>query len=333
MNSKPFDPAISFTPISNNVPKPFADLRIVFMGTPGFAVASLEALIQAGAQVVGVVTAPDRPAGRGLTLQSSEVKKAALAHGIPLLQPEKLKDPTFLDALRSWKADIQVVVAFRMLPEVVWNMPPLGSVNVHASLLPKYRGAAPINWALINGETETGVTTFRLKHEIDTGGILLQASTPIHPGMTAGELHDALMVIGAKLIVATLQGLAAETLVEHPQPEIDPEHPLPHAPKIHTETCRIHWNQPVEKVLNLIQGLSPYPGAFAEWNETTFKIFRASGEKVNHHAQPGSWSSDGKTQFSFATHDGWIHITDLQIAGKKRMDTASWLRGYRLPNQ
>ena len=310
-----------------------ASPKIVFMGTPSFAVASLKALLDAKMNVVGVVTAPDKPAGRGMQLQQSAVKQFALEHQLPIAQPEKLKSPEFFAQIQAWQPDIQIVVAFRMLPESIWSYPPMGTLNVHGSLLPKYRGAAPINWALINGETETGVTTFRLKHEIDTGGILLQASTPIHPGMTAGELHDALMVIGAKLIVETLQGLAAKTLVEHPQPEIDPEHPLPHAPKIHTETCRIHWNQPVEKVLNLIQGLSPYPGAFAEWNETTFKIFRATGEKVNHHAQPGSWSSDGKTHFSFATHDGWIHIIDLQIAGKKRMDTASWLRGYRLPNQ
>lgn len=303
------------------------------MGTPGFAVASLQALIRAGAQIVGVVTAPDRPAGRGLTLQPSEVKKAALLHGLPLLQPEKLKDPAFIEALRSWKADVQVVVAFRMLPEIVWNMPPMGSINVHASLLPKYRGAAPINWALINGETETGITTFRLKHEIDTGGILLQAKTAIHPGMTAGELHDTLMSIGANLIVDTLAGLANETLTEIPQPESDPDQPLPHAPKIHTETCRIQWDQPMEKILNHIHGLSPYPGAFTEWNQTTLKIFRATGEKNDHGKEPGSWTSDGKTTFSIAAKDGWIHIEELQIAGKKRMDTAAWLRGYRLPDQ
>ena len=333
MNTTPSAPNIFFIPISNNVAKSFADLRIVFMGTPGFAVASLEALIRAGAQVVGVVTAPDRPAGRGLSLQPSEVKKAALLHGIPLLQPEKLKDPVFLDSLRSWQADVQVVVAFRMLPEVVWNMPPLGSINVHASLLPKYRGAAPINWALINGESETGITTFRLKHEIDTGGILLQEKTPIHAGMTAGELHDRLMTIGANLIVETLQGLAAETLQEKPQPESDPEQDWPHAPKIHTETCRIHWDQPVDKILNHIHGLSPYPGAFTEWNQTTVKIFRATAEKTTSHRTPGSWSSDGKTTFSIAANDGWVHINELQLAGKKRMDTATWLRGYRLPDQ
>lgn len=315
------------------MPNSLSDLRIVFMGTPGFAVSSLEALIQAGAKIVGVVTAPDRPAGRGLTLQPSEVKKAALAHGLPLLQPEKLKDPAFLEALKSWKADLQVVVAFRMLPEVVWNMPPLGSINVHASLLPKYRGAAPINWALINGETETGVSTFRLRHEIDTGGILLQEKTPILSGMTAGELHDTLSLIGASLLVKTLQGIASETLKEIPQPEMEPGIAWPHAPKIHTETCRIQWNLPTENVLNLIHGLSPYPGAFTDWNHTTLKIFRATAEKSSNAPAPGSWTSDGKSNFSIAAKDGWIHVTELQIAGKKRMDTASWLRGYRLPDQ
>lgn len=303
------------------------------MGTPGFAVASLEVLLQAGAQVVGVVTAPDRPAGRGLTLQPSDVKKAALQHGLPLLQPEKLKDPAFIEALRAWNADVHVVVAFRMLPEVVWNMPPLGSINLHASLLPKYRGAAPINWAIIQGEKESGVTTFRLKHEIDTGGILLQEKTPIPEGMTAGELHDRLMIIGAETLVETLQGIAAETLEEKPQPESNPDHPWPHAPKLHTETCKIDWKLPAQKVLNHIHGLSPYPGAFTEWNNTTLKIFRATAETAADTPAPGSWRSDGKTTFSFATCDGWIHVTELQLAGKKRMDVTSWLRGYRLPDQ
>ncbi|MFM7671120.1 MAG: methionyl-tRNA formyltransferase [Bacteroidota bacterium] len=310
-----------------------SDLRIVFMGTPAFAVASLEALLHAGANIVGVITAPDKPAGRGLQLQHFEVKKAALRHQLPLLQPEKLKDPDFQEQLRSWQADVQVVVAFRMLPESVWNMPSFGSINLHASLLPNYRGAAPINWAIIRGETQTGVTTFRLKHEIDTGGILLQETVPIDPAMNAGELHDRLMLVGARLVVQTLEGISAGTLTEHPQMEVSAENPLPTAPKIHTETCRIDWNQPAERVYDLIRGLSPYPGAFAEWNQTTIKIFRAELELCKHDQAPGTWQSDNKSRFSFAASDGWIHVQELQIPGKKRMDVASWLRGYRLPTQ
>lgn len=303
------------------------------MGTPAFAVASLEALVKAGANVVGVVTAPDRPAGRGLTLQPSAVKQAALQHGLPILQPEKLKDPHFLDALRGWRADVQAIVAFRMLPEVVWNMPPMGSINVHASLLPKYRGAAPINWALIGGERQTGITTFRLKQEIDTGGILLQEKIDIGPNMTAGELHDSLMQLGADLLVKTIQQLASEECIERPQPEPAPGQPWPLAPKIHTETCRIDWEKTAEQVWNLIRGLSPYPGAFTEWNGTILKIYQAIPETESHGLKPGSWRSDEKKTFSFATADGWIHVQELQLAGKKRMSTDAWLRGYRLPDQ
>ena len=262
MNTRPSAKTISFTKTLSNVSRQLSDLRIVFMGTPAFAVASLEALLAAGANVVGVVTAPDRPAGRGLELQPSAVKKAALQHNIPLLQPVKLKDPVFIEALRSWKADIQAIVAFRMLPEIVWNMPPLGSINVHASLLPNYRGAAPINWAIIQGEKETGITTFRLRQEIDTGGILLQEKTKIGPNTTAGELHDRLMHIGAQLLVRTLDKIAAGDCPETPQPETTATEPWPIAPKIHTETCRIDWNQSSEKIWNLIRGLSPYPGAY-----------------------------------------------------------------------
>lgn len=301
------------------------------MGTPGFAVASLEALLRAGANIVGVVTAPDRPAGRGLEHKPSEVKKAALQHNLPLLQPEKLKDPQFQRSLSAWNADLQVVVAFRMLPEAVWNMPPMGSINLHASLLPKYRGAAPINWAIIQGETETGVTTFKLKHEIDTGGILLQEKVTITPTMTAGELHDTLMRVGSELVVSTLQGIATQSLTEQPQPEKDDD--LPVAPKIHTETCRIDWNRPTLQVYNLIRGLSPYPGAFTEWNQTLMKIYKATPIDGIPDGPPGTWRSDGKTFFTFHTLDGSIQVEELQLAGKKRMDTATWLRGYRLPDQ
>lgn len=303
------------------------------MGTPAFAVASLEALMTAGANVVGVVTAPDRPAGRGLELQPSAVKQAALKHDLPLLQPDKLKDPAFVEALRAWKADMQVIVAFRMLPEIVWNMPPLGSINVHASLLPNYRGAAPINWAIIHGENETGITTFRLKHEIDTGGILLQEKVAIGPDMTAGELHDLLMQVGSKLLVKTIEGIAADTCAEHSQPDALPGQSWPHAPKINTETCRIDWDRPAHTVWNHIRGLCPYPGAFTEWNGTTMKIFRARPQIAAHALTPGTWTSDRKDTFSFATRDGWIHVSELQLAGKKRMDTNAWLRGYRLPDQ
>ena len=315
------------------MPVPFQQLRIVFMGTPSFAVASLRALIDAGANVVGVITAPDRPAGRGLQLQPSEVKKAAIEFGIPILQPEKLKEPAFLDQLRAWKADVQVVVAFRMLPESVWNMPPMGSINLHASLLPKYRGAAPINWAIIQGEKETGATTFRLKHEIDTGGILLQREIPILETMNAGELHDQLMLMGADLIVDTIKGIASASLTERPQPQDESVKDLPTAPKIHTETCRIDWNRTTTSVYNLIRGLSPYPGAFTDWNQTTIKIFKATPECCEHSQPPGTWCSDGKNTFSFATQDGWIHLNEIQLAGKKRMDVPSWLRGYKLPDQ
>jgi methionyl-tRNA formyltransferase len=315
------------------VNRPLSDLRIVFMGTPAFAVTSLEALLAAGANIVGVITAPDRPAGRGLQLQPSEVKKAAIRHDLPLLQPEKLKDPLFQQELRAWRADVQVVVAFRMLPESVWNMPPMGSINLHASLLPSYRGAAPINWAIIQGEQETGVTTFRLKQEIDTGGILLQEKVAIRKDMNAGELHDLLMHTGAQLMVETLRGLAAGDLEAHPQAETDPDHPLPTAPKIHTDTCRIDWGEPTQNIYNRIRGLSPYPGAFTEWNRTTMKLFRVRMEQKKPHLPAGSWTSDGRSDFSFATADGWIHVEELQLAGKKRMDTASWLRGYQLPDQ
>lgn len=310
-----------------------SDLRIVFMGTPAFAVASLEALLAAGANVVGVITAPDRPAGRGLQLQPSEVKKAAIQHQLPLLQPEKLKDPGFQDQLRAWQADVQVVVAFRMLPESVWNMPPLGSINLHASLLPKYRGAAPINWAIIHGETETGVTTFRLQHEIDTGGVLMQEKIDLSPDETAGVLHDRLMQLGASLIVKTLQGIAEGSIQETPQAITTDDNHLPKAPKIHTDTCKIDWNQKTESIYNLIRGLSPYPGAFTDWNHTTLKIFSAKPEISMHNLAPGRWRSDGKSNFSMAASDGWIHIEELQLSGKKRMEVASWLRGYRLPDQ
>ena len=310
--------------------KKWQDLRIVFMGTPPFAVASLDSLVQAGATIAGVVTAPDKPAGRGLQLTESAVKQYALEKGLPLLQPEKLKDPAFLDALATWKADVQVVVAFRMLPELVWNMPPLGTINVHASLLPQYRGAAPINWAVINGETVTGVTTFRLKQEIDTGNILLQASVPIDPDATAGDVHDLLKVRGAELLVETLEGLGEGDLQEKPQ-VVDKDVKLLLAPKIQTETCRIDWYQPVNKIYNLIRGLSPYPTAFTQMEGRVLKIFSAGREIIPpaRLPEPGTYMTNGKTFLKFTCIDGYILVKDLQLEGKKRMPVEEFLKGFR----
>jgi methionyl-tRNA formyltransferase len=305
-------------------------LRIIFMGTPAFAVASLEALLQAGFNVVGVITAPDKPAGRGMELQQSAVKKAALVHGLPVLQPLKLKDPGFIDDLKALKADLQVVVAFRMLPEVVWNMPPLGTINVHASLLPHYRGAAPINWAVINGEKETGITTFKLQHAIDTGNILLQEKLAIGSNETAGELHDRMMAIGASLLVETVNGIANDSIHEQPQDSFNlAENEIKHAPKIYTETCQINWKQPVEKIYNQVRGLSPYPTAFTKLDGKTLKIFSGKIENQHPTETPGNYKTDGKSFLKFAAPDGYLHVTELQLEGKKRMDVESFLRGHR----
>jgi methionyl-tRNA formyltransferase len=309
--------------------KPFEELRIVFMGTPDFAVASLNALVQAGAHIAAVVTAPDKPAGRGMQLQQSAVKKYAVEKNIPVLQPEKLKNPDFLAQLQALQADVQVVVAFRMLPEIVWNMPPLGTINVHGSLLPKYRGAAPINWAVMNGETETGVTTFKLKHEIDTGNMLLQQTLPIGPDETAGEVHDRMMLAGAELLVQTLRQLCEGTITEMPQPPNNTGADWPHAPKIFTETCHIDFSKSVTAVHNLIRGLSPYPGAFTLLKEKTFKIYRCKKETVSPAYQPGTVVTDGKSFFKFACADGYLHALEVQWEGKKRMDIEAFLRGYR----
>ena len=305
------------------------DLRIVFMGTPDFAVASLDALVKAGMQVVAVVTAPDKPSGRGLHPTPSAVKKYALDRGLPVLQPEKLKDPAFINSLAQLKADVQVVVAFRMLPEVVWNMPPLGTINVHGSLLPQYRGAAPIHRAVMNGEKVTGVTTFRLQHAIDTGGILLQESLPVGKDENTGTIYEKLSQLGAQLLVKTMKGLAAGDLKEQPQDSLIHE-PLHHAPKIFTEDCIIHWDQPVAVIHNQIRGLSPSPGALSKLGEKTLKIYSAQPEKSAHQLAPGTMDSDGKNILRFAANDGWIYITDLQLEGKKRMQTADFLRGYRI---
>ncbi len=307
----------------------FQSLRIIFMGTPEFAVASLDALVKAGCTIVGVVTAPDKPAGRGMQLQQSAVKKYAVEHELKVLQPEKLKNPEFLAELKSLHADLQIVVAFRMLPEVVWNMPPMGTINVHGSLLPHYRGAAPINWAVINGEKETGVTTFKLKHEIDTGDILLQESFPIGEDETAGEVHDRMKEIGAKILVATVKGLAEGSIAEQPQALIPKPQTLVHAPKIHTDTCIIHWDRPVETVHNLIRGLSPYPGAFTILNEKMLKVFRSKKEITYPKRTEGDYETDGKTYLKFACADGYLHLLEVQLEGKKRMSITDFLKGYR----
>ena len=302
-------------------------MRIIFLGTPDFAVASLRSLVEHHFEVVAVVTAPDKPAGRGMKLQESAVKKYAVEQHIPVLQPEKLKSPEFIEELKTYGADLQVVVAFRMLPEVVWNMPPLGTINVHASLLPQYRGAAPINWAIINGEKETGVTTFKLKHQIDTGNILLQQKVSIEKNDTAGILHDKLMYAGAELLIKTIQQLQDGTLVEYNQ-EILTEHK--HAPKLFTQTCEIHWDKPSISILNLIQGLSPYPGAFTHLNGKFFKIYNAEVIHETPDIPVGHYKSDGKKYIYFATKDAFISVLDVQLEGKKRMKTDEFLRGYKL---
>ena len=307
------------------------DLRIVFMGTPEFAVASLDALVNAGCNIVGVITAPDKPAGRGMQLQQSAVKKYAVEKNLNIFQPEKLKNPEFIDDLKSLKADVQVVVAFRMLPEIVWNMPPLGTINVHASLLPQYRGAAPINWAIINGEKETGITTFKLQQEIDTGNILLQEKIAISENETAGELHDALKELGASLIVKTIRAIAEGDIEELPQLTThNSPFTIHHAPKLTTETCKIDWNKNAEAIFNLIRGLSPYPTAFTQLDEKIFKIYLAEKEIKPHQHAPGSVHSDGKSYLKFACTNGFINCTDIQLQGKKRMPVEDFLRGYRI---
>lgn len=306
-------------------------MRIIFMGTPEFAVASLDILIQHNYNVVAVVTVPDKPAGRGQQIQQSAVKKYALEKGLTILQPEKLKDQQFVDELKTLNADLQLVVAFRMLPEVVWNMPPLGTYNLHGSLLPKYRGAAPINWAIINGETESGVTTFKLKHEIDTGNMLFQAKTPITETTTAGELHDNLMNIGAELILKTVKAIESGDYKLLPQNDTE----IIHAPKLFKETCKLNWNNSVEKTINLIRGLSPYPAAFTEYVDKKnqlvgVKIYKAEKEISTHALAVGAVICDNKTSLKVACSNGFVSIKELQMAGKKRMLVDEFLRGFKI---
>src|SRR5690606_27433222 len=307
-------------------------MRIVFMGTPDFAVASLKALLVAGEQVVAVVTAPDKPAGRGQKLHQSAVKVFAEANNLPVLQPEKLRDPQFIETLKSYQADLQVVVAFRMLPEIVWNMPPRGTINVHASLLPQYRGAAPINHAVMNGEKVSGVTTFLLQHEIDTGNILLAQQVEIADTDNAGILHDKLMDAGAETLIKTIKGLRDNTLNPIPQEDIAVEE-LKHAPKIFKEDCRIDWDNSTDQVYNQIRGLSPYPTAFTYLNDKMLKIFESEKMCESHTLTPGKVASDGKTYMRFATQDGYINLKTIQIEGKKRMEINEFLKGYRFEKE
>lgn len=302
-------------------------MRLVFMGTPDFAVASLNALVEAGFNVVGVVTAADKPAGRGQKLQESAVKQYAVAKGLKVLQPLKLKDPEFIQELKDLQADLQVVVAFRMLPEMVWDMPAKGTINLHASLLPQYRGAAPINHAIINGEKESGVTTFFLKHEIDTGDVIFSERVAIGEDETAGELHDQLMNVGAGLLVKTVKAIEEGNYKEQAQVQSDS---LKHAPKIFKEHCLINWDQPARTVYNLIRGLSPYPTAYTKLGEKTLKVFKAELDNEMPDIAVGKFLSDGKTYLKFAAKDGYIKLTDLQYEGKKRMTVEEFLRGMRL---
>jgi methionyl-tRNA formyltransferase len=311
-------------------------MRIIYMGTPEFAVEPLKLLIENKYTIVGIVTMPDKPAGRGQLLQESAVKKFALEKGLPILQPEKLKDLAFLEQLKQLNADLQIVVAFRMLPESVWNMPPLGTINLHASLLPNYRGAAPINWAVINGETETGVSTFFLQHEIDTGKIIFQEKISIDENETAGEIHDKLMNLGAQLIVKTVAAIEKGNYPQIDQAQLISENKaIKHAPKIFKDDCRINWNQTTEKIHNHIRGLSPYPAAFTnivspEGKTTPIKIFKSNKEIVALHAPIGSISTDSKNYIKIATLNGYLIIEELQAAGKKKMFVSEFLRGFQL---
>ncbi|MFD2866269.1 methionyl-tRNA formyltransferase [Mucilaginibacter antarcticus] len=306
-------------------------MKIVFMGTPQFAVASLNELIQAGVDIVGVVTAPDKPAGRGQKIAQSAVKQYAVEHSLRVLQPTNLKDPDFLKELKSLNADLQVIVAFRMLPEEVWNMPAKGTINLHASLLPNYRGAAPLNWAIINGEHESGVTTFFLKHQIDTGNVLFTEKVTLTGHETAGELHDRLMAKGAGLLVKTVKAVESGRYNEHPQHSlIEGNTELKNAPKIFKDDCKIDWNQSAQNIYNFIRGLSPSPAAFTELNGKTLKIYSSALVDTEPGVQPGAFLTDNKTHLKFAAKDGLISLLDVQLEGKKRMEIAEFLRGVNL---
>jgi methionyl-tRNA formyltransferase len=303
-------------------------LRIVFMGTPEFAVPSLEILLKNNINVVAVITAPDKPQGRGQKVSFSPVKECALRYSIPVLQPTNLKSPEFLEDLKAYNANLQIVVAFRMLPEVVWAMPEFGTFNLHASLLPQYRGAAPINWAIINGERETGVTTFFLKHEIDTGSIIFQEKETITYNDTVGTLYDRLMHKGADLVLKTVRAIESSQYTASPQ---DNETIIKHAPKIFKETCEINWDKDSESVRNFIRGLSPYPAAWTSIHGKSFKVFAA--EKVSessNEVSPGEYVTDNRSYLHFRTRDGYLSLTEIQPEGKKRMGIEDFFRGNKL---
>jgi len=312
-------------------------MKIIFMGTPEFSVASLEKLIENNYQIVAVVTAADKPSGRGLQMNFSAVKTAAIQHGIPVLQPLKLKDPSFIDTLKSFQADLAIVVAFRMLPEIIWKMPVKGTFNLHASLLPQYRGAAPINRAIMNGETETGITTFFLQEEIDTGQIIFRESLSISADETAGELHDRMMQQGANLIIKTVKAIEEGTYTEQPQSKFIEGKELKTAPKIFKEDGNICWENSIEKVYNQIRGLSPYPAAWTHIqmgndSPTLLKVYRAKDEKSIHQMACRSMVSDSKTYLKIAINGGFISLLEVQLAGKKRMPIADFLRGIQVEN-
>lgn len=303
------------------------NLKIIFMGTPDFAIPSLDILVKHGYNIVAVVTAPDKPRGRGQKLTPSPVKKYATEHQIPVLQPTNLKAPDFLDQLKNIGVNLQVVVAFRMLPEKVWSYPAYGTFNLHASLLPQYRGAAPINWAIMNGETFTGATTFMIKHEIDTGSIIYQEKAQIKDEDDAGALHDRLMITGAELVLKTVQAIEQDKVELKPQTETGD---LKKAPKIHKDTCKIQWDQPVRQVYNFIRGLAPYPAAWTEHEGKILKIYRTTFVEEPPEQAPGSINSDQKNFLHIAASDGWIQVKELQVQGKKRMQTEEFLRGNKI---
>lgn len=314
-------------------------MRIVFMGTPEFAVASLDILIKNDYNVVGVVTVPDKPAGRGQQIQQSAIKKYAVEHNLNLLQPEKLKDENFIAELKSLKADVQLVVAFRMLPEVVWHMPKMGTYNLHASLLPKYRGAAPINWAIINGEKESGVTTFKLKHQIDTGNILFQEKVKIEPTTTAGELHDKLMLVGAELILKTVSEIERSFVSGKELDFLPQDDQLAcHAPKIFKEDCQIDWTKPGNEINNFIRGLSPYPTAFTQLKNgedqiQLVKIFNSKFEIFPPNHPNGLLLTDNKTYLKVFCEDGLIEVQEIQLQGKKKIGISEFLRGFKVKDK
>lgn len=309
------------------------DLRIVYMGTPDFAVEPLRKLVEGGYNVVGVITMPDKPIGRHQTeLSASPVKQYAVEHGLKVLQPAKLKDPDFIEELRSLQADLQIVVAFRMLPEVVWAMSRLGTFNLHAALLPQYRGAAPINWAIINGDTQTGITTFFLDHDIDTGSVIQRVPVPILDTDNAEDVHDKLMYLGSDLVVETVDNILADRVHPIPQEELVSDEPLRPAPKIFKETCRIDWSLGVKRTYDFIRGLSPYPAAWTELlvngKKSVLKVYATTKEFTTPSESVGTVLTDGKTYLKVALTDGYLHLQTLQLAGKKRMEVADFLRGF-----